>query len=46
MQNVFNKTPPLVGNEAGSTSSNSGNTFPGDYDTLGRVFAFGLNLRF
>lgn len=46
VQNVFNKTPPIVGNEAGSTSSNSGNTFPGDYDTLGRVFAFGLNLRF
>ena len=30
----------------GPTSANSGNTFPGDYDTLGRVFAFGLNLRF
>jgi len=46
VQNVFNESPPIVGNEAGSTSSNSGNTFPGDYDTLGRVFAFGLNLRF
>ena len=46
VQNVFNKAAPIVGNEAGTTSSNNGNTFPGDYDTLGRVFAFGLNLRF
>ncbi len=46
VQNVFKKNPPVVGNEAGTTASNSGNTFPGDYDTLGRVFAFGLNLRF
>ena len=46
VQNLFKKAPPVVGNEAGSTSSNSGNTFPGDYDTLGRVFAFGLNLRY
>ena len=46
VQNVFKKNPPIVGNEAGTTSANSGNTFPGDYDTLGRVFAFGLNLRF
>ncbi len=44
--NVFNKGAPIVGNEAGTTSTNSGNTFPGDYDTLGRVFSFGLNLRF
>lgn len=46
VQNVFKKNPPIVGNEAGTTSANSGNTFPGDYDTLGRVFSFGLNLRF
>ena len=46
VSNVFKKNPPIVGNEAGTTSANSGNTFPGDYDTLGRVFSFGLNLRF
>ncbi|MDP3853704.1 TonB-dependent receptor domain-containing protein [Phenylobacterium sp.] len=46
VQNVFEKEAPIVGNEAGTTSANSGNTFPGDYDTLGRVFTLGLNLRF
>ena len=46
VQNVFEKDAPIVGNEAGTTSANSGNTFPGDYDTLGRVFTFGVNMRF
>lgn len=46
VQNVFEKEAPIVGNEAGTTSANSGNTFPGDYDTLGRVFSVGVNLRF
>jgi iron complex outermembrane recepter protein len=44
--NVFDKDPPIIGNETGTTSYNSGNTFPSNFDTLGRVFAVGLNLKF
>lgn len=46
VKNVFDEEPPIVGNEAADTSSNSGNTLPQNYDTLGRVFAVGLNVRF
>jgi outer membrane receptor protein involved in Fe transport len=46
VKNVFNEEPPIVGNEAADTASNSGNTLPQNYDTLGRVFAVGLNVRF
>jgi len=46
VKNAFNKNPPIVGNEAGTTSANSGNTFPSNYDTLGRVYSVGINLRF
>ncbi|MBI1340701.1 TonB-dependent receptor plug domain-containing protein [bacterium] len=44
--NVFEEEPPVVGNEAADTGSNSGNTFPSTYDVLGRVFSIGVNLRF
>ncbi len=44
--NLTNEDPPVVGNEAGTTSSNSGNTFPSVYDTLGRIYTVGFNLRF
>jgi iron complex outermembrane recepter protein len=44
--NVLNEDPPIVGNEAADTSSNSGNTFPSHYDTLGRMYSVGLNVRF
>jgi len=44
--NVLEKDPPVVGNEAGSTSSNSGNTFPSVYDPLGRVYSFGISAQF
>lgn len=46
VQNVLEKDPPVLGNEAATTSANSGNTLPSAYDTLGRIFAVGLNLRF
>ena len=46
VRNVFDKNPPIVGAEAGTTASNSGNTFPSNFDTLGRVYTVGLNLRF
>jgi outer membrane receptor protein involved in Fe transport len=46
INNVLDKDPPVVGNEAADTGSNSGNTFPSHYDTLGRVFILGFNANF
>lgn len=46
VQNLFNRKPPLVGGEAGSTSYNSGNTFPSTYDALGRRYVAAVKLRF
>jgi outer membrane receptor protein involved in Fe transport len=44
--NVTDEDPPVVGNEAGTTSANSGNTFPSTYDVLGRVFTGSVKVRF
>jgi outer membrane receptor protein involved in Fe transport len=44
--NLLDKNLLVVGNEAGTTSANSGNTFPSVYDTLGRVYAIGFNVKF
>ena len=44
--NVTDDDPPVVGNEAASTSFNSGNTFPSTYDTLGPVYTVQLNIKF
>lgn len=46
VQNLFDKKPPIVGNTIGSTSYNSGNTYPSTYDALGRRFAVGARLKF
>jgi outer membrane receptor protein involved in Fe transport len=46
VQNLLDKEPPLTGNNAGSTSYNSGNTFPSTYDALGRRYAVTAKLRF
>ncbi len=46
VQNMFNKQPPIVGSTIGSTSFNSGNTYPSTYDTLGRRFAITAKLKF
>lgn len=46
VQNLLDKAPPLTGNNAGSTSFNSGNTFPSTYDALGRRYAVTAKLRF
>ncbi|HEY0943187.1 MAG TPA: TonB-dependent receptor [Steroidobacter sp.] len=46
VSNLFEKDPPVVGNEAADTGSNSGNTFPQLYDALGRQFAVGLRFSF
>ena len=44
--NVFNRKPPIVGNTIGTTSFNSGNTYPSTYDTLGRSFAASVKVHF
>lgn len=46
IDNITDEDPPVVGNEAGATSDNSGNTFPSNYDTLGRMYTFGARLSF
>ncbi len=46
VSNMFDVTPPIVGGSAGSSGSNSGNTFPNVYDALGRTFFAGLSLKF
>ena len=44
--NLFDKDPPIVGSSAGSTSYNSGNTYPSTFDALGRRYAIGARLKF
>lgn len=44
--NVADKNPPVVGNTIGSTTANSGNTFPQFYDTIGRFYTVGVNVSF
>lgn len=46
VSNLFDTKPPLVGAAAGSTSFNSGNTFPSTYDALGRRYTMQVNVRF
>jgi len=46
VQNLFDKAPPLVGSSIGTTTYNSGNTFPSTYDALGRRFAASVRLKF
>jgi outer membrane receptor protein involved in Fe transport len=46
INNVFDQDPPVVGNEAGTTSANSGNTFPSVYTPLGTQYVMGVNVKF
>jgi outer membrane receptor protein involved in Fe transport len=46
VQNLLNRDPPVVGSSIGSTSYNSGNTFPSTYDALGRRYAASVRLKF
>ncbi|MDT9600943.1 TonB-dependent receptor domain-containing protein [Sphingosinicella rhizophila] len=46
VNNLLDKLPPVVGNDYGGTTENSGNTFPATYDPLGRSFFAGVNVRF
>jgi iron complex outermembrane recepter protein len=45
VDNLLDKQPPVVGNDYGGTTANSGNTFPGTYDTLGRYFNIGATIK-
>ncbi|MCZ8325740.1 MAG: TonB-dependent receptor [Sphingomonadaceae bacterium] len=46
VSNLFDKQPPLIGSAAGTTTANSGNTFPSTYDPLGRAFNASVSLKF
>ena len=46
VQNLLDKEPPIIGSTIGTTSFNSGNTYPSTYDALGRRFAVSARLRF
>ncbi|HVM22473.1 MAG TPA: TonB-dependent receptor [Sphingomicrobium sp.] len=46
IQNLFDKQPPVLGSSVGTTTFNSGNTFPSTYDPLGRRFAAGARIKF
>jgi hypothetical protein len=46
INNAANKKPPIVGGTIGTTTMDSGNTFPQSYDAIGRFITFGANLKF
>lgn len=46
VNNLFDKSPPEVGGQAGGAGPNSGNTFPAVFDPLGRRFVVGVQLTF
>jgi len=46
VNNAANKKPPIVGGTIGTTTMDSGNTFPQSYDAVGRFVTFGANLKF
>ena len=46
IDNLFDKQPPEVGNDIGSTTLNSGNTFPQFYDVVGRFYTLGVTVTF
>lgn len=44
--NLTAEEAPFVATETGSTTYNSGNTYPSTYDVLGRVFSLGVSTKF
>jgi iron complex outermembrane recepter protein len=46
VQNLTNQKPPVIGSTIGSTSFNSGNTYPSTYDALGRKYGASVRLKF
>jgi iron complex outermembrane receptor protein len=46
VNNLFDRKPPIVGSTIGTTTYNSGNTYPSTYDALGRAFAVSAKVKF
>lgn len=46
VNNVFDKSPPIIGNQALSGVTGNGNTYPQVYDALGRYLFVGANVTF
>ncbi len=46
INNLFDREPPVAGQQAGPSISGNGGTFPGLYDVLGRYFFFGVTANF
>jgi iron complex outermembrane receptor protein len=46
VRNAGNRQPPIVGGTIGPLTSNGGNTFPQNYDVLGRHITFGASVIF
>jgi outer membrane receptor protein involved in Fe transport len=46
LDNVFDKSPPVLGNEISTTTYNGGNTLPAAFDVLGRVWHMGIDVKF
>jgi len=46
VKNVADEDPPILGNETGSTSFNSGNTFPSLFDSMGRTYNVNVKVGF
>ena len=46
INNVFDREPPVAGQEAGPSIAGNGGVFPGLYDVLGRYFFIGLTANF
>ena len=45
VRNLFGRNPPLTDNNSAPASSVNGNTFPGTYDSLGRVVFIGATAK-
>jgi iron complex outermembrane recepter protein len=46
VMNILDKTPPVVSQYIGSTTYNSGNTYPATYDALGRRYMITTGISF
>jgi iron complex outermembrane recepter protein len=46
VNNILDKSPPIVGSNAGTPVLTNGNTFPQVYDSLGRYFYAGATVKF
>ncbi len=44
IDNLLDEEPPIVGDGAGDTSSNSGGTFPSNYDVIGAAYTIGFKM--